>query len=110
MSSITDNLVTCRWSRSLFVKLRQKSQITIIMHLHFGGARWSGGCVLDCQVRKKSEVQTPTRAEIWIEISVPCAPLIRLLDHASVDTRASPKPGTGVRKRGSSEWMQMRWS
>jgi len=25
--------------------------------------------------RKRSEVQTPTRAEIWIEISAPCTPL-----------------------------------
>ena len=39
---------------------------------------------------ERFEVQTPDRAEIWIEIYVPCTPLLRLWDHKSVDSRASP--------------------
>ena len=35
-------------------------------------ARWSSGCVLDCH-SEWSEVQTPARVEIWIQISAPCA-------------------------------------
>lgn len=42
---------------------------------------------------KSSEVQTPARAVIWIEISVPCKLLHCLWDHKSMDSRASPEPG-----------------
>ena len=43
---------------------------------------------------KRSKVQTPVRAEIQIEISLPRTPLLHLWDHKSVNTRVSPKPGT----------------
>ena len=43
----------------------------------------------------KSKIQIPARVEIWIEISVPRPPLIRLLDQKWLDTRASPNPGEG---------------
>jgi len=47
---------------------------------------------------KRSVVQTLARTEIWIEISVSCAPLHRLWDNKSVDTRASPKPVTHLER------------
>ena len=43
---------------------------------------------------ERSEVETPTRAEIWIDISPPFAPILRLWDHKSVGTSASLKPLT----------------
>ena len=39
----------------------------------------------------RTEVQTSARAEIWIKISTPCAPLLHLWDH-TLGTRVSPKP------------------
>jgi len=36
-----------------------------------GGTRWCVGCVQDCQVNERSEVQTPARTTFWIEISAP---------------------------------------
>src|SRR6218665_648191 len=52
-------------------------------------ARWFSGYVLKCQARGP-------RAEIWIEISVPLAPLhvLHLWRNKSVDTRASSTLGT----------------
>ena len=40
----------------------------------------------------RSEVQTPSRAEIWIETSAPCAPLLRRWDTwtTTSGTRANP--------------------
>jgi len=38
---------------------------------------------------ERSEVNTLTKTENWIEISVPCAPLLSIWDHMSVDTRAT---------------------
>jgi len=52
----------------------------------------SGDLAVACWTAKW-EVKIPARAEIWIEISAPCASLFRLCDHKSVDTRASPSLG-----------------
>ena len=52
-------------------------------------------CGLVCWTAKWDvQGSNPSQAQIWIEISVPCTPLLHLWDHKSVDTRASPKPGT----------------
>jgi len=41
---------------------------------------------------------SPAGAVIWIEISVPCAHILRLWNYQSVDTRVSSKPGTHLER------------
>src|SRR6218665_559328 len=55
----------------------------------------------------RSEVQTSTGAEIWIEISDPCTHLLRLWDHNIRYLSSKPENSP---KKGLTERVQMCWS